>query len=141
MAQGSFMRSWMMSCAVVVRNCPGVVRFGGLIGLLMLASFCEVIPMFAHDPFAPPEVPVDVQCVHCGSCYRSDEMVSVGGLWHCKHYPECDGVGFRFDILEVRDGQTLAACGSCGPSELQVVMKYFGNLEPWPRGRDRVRDR
>lgn len=60
------------------------------------------------DPFAPPDTPTLVQCVHCGREYESylihwveaDPDDSVDGFWCCPT-PNCDGKGFLFDILPV----------------------------------------
>lgn len=59
------------------------------------------------DPFRPPEVPTEVQCLHCGRDYDSyliewrEEVDADGkaiGFWCCPT-PGCDGKGFGFDIL------------------------------------------
>jgi hypothetical protein len=59
------------------------------------------------DPFRPPEVPTQVECLHCGEEYDSyliewreetDENGQVRGFWCCPT-PGCDGIGFGFDIL------------------------------------------
>jgi hypothetical protein len=59
------------------------------------------------DPFGPPEVSIEVQCLHCGEQYDSYliewrvEMDADGnphGFWCCPT-PGCSGMGFGFDIL------------------------------------------
>jgi hypothetical protein len=59
------------------------------------------------DPFRPPEVPIEVSCLHCGREYDSyliEWRVETGadgephGFWCCPT-PGCDGRGFGFDIL------------------------------------------
>ncbi len=59
------------------------------------------------DPFRPPEIPVEVGCLHCGETYDSfliewrEEQSTDGspqGFWCCPT-PGCGGVGFGFDIL------------------------------------------
>jgi len=59
------------------------------------------------DPFRPPPVPIEVQCIHCGQDYDSyriewreelDENGEIQGFWCCPT-PGCDGKGFGFDIL------------------------------------------
>lgn len=60
-------------------------------------------------PFAPPEIPVEVQCLHCGNIYLSSEMRFVprqGKPWHAGDLgdwvcaaPGCDACGFGFDIF------------------------------------------
>ena len=59
------------------------------------------------DPFHPPEMPVEVQCLHCGQeydSYRIEWLEGIGpdgrieGFWCCP-IPGCDGKGFGFDIL------------------------------------------
>ena len=59
------------------------------------------------DPFRPPAVPVEVNCLHCNRDYESyliewrEEVDANGrpsGFWCCPT-PGCDGIGFGFDIL------------------------------------------
>jgi len=59
------------------------------------------------DPFGPPEVSIEVECLHCGQQYQSDliewriETDADGGphgFWCCPT-PGCGGMGFGFDIL------------------------------------------
>jgi len=59
------------------------------------------------DPFGPPEVSVEVQCLHCGETYDSyliewrvhpDADGKPHGFWCCPT-PGCGGMGFGFDIL------------------------------------------
>src|SRR5207237_10786141 len=56
----------------------------------------------SNDPFRPPDIPIEVQCIHCGEEYESylikwvvDEKGE--GFWCCPT-PGCDGIGFCFDI-------------------------------------------
>jgi len=60
-----------------------------------------------NDPFGPPEVPVEVECLHCGQQYQSyliewrietDADGKPHGFWCCPT-PGCGGMGFGFDIL------------------------------------------
>ena len=60
-----------------------------------------------NDPFGPPEVPVEVECLHCGQQYQShliewrietDADGNLHGFWCCPT-PGCGGMGFGFDIL------------------------------------------
>jgi hypothetical protein len=63
------------------------------------------------DPFAPPQPPMRVCCLHCGNEFDSDEIVyrprpnihgpiehGMTGDWCCPT-PGCDGVGYGFDIV------------------------------------------
>jgi len=59
------------------------------------------------DPFGPPEVSVEVQCLHCGEQYdsyriewrvKTDADGKQYGFWCCPT-PGCGGMGFGFDIL------------------------------------------
>jgi hypothetical protein len=57
-----------------------------------------------HNPFAPPDVPVEVYCSHCGRVFESWQMVWLddmelpgGGVWCCPT-SGCDGIGFCFDV-------------------------------------------
>lgn len=57
-----------------------------------------------EDPFAPPAIPTEVECLHCGEVYDSwrilwqeDETCAFGGHWCCPT-PGCGGLGFLFDI-------------------------------------------
>jgi hypothetical protein len=59
------------------------------------------------DPFHPPAIPTQVECLHCGKEYESyliEWRVETGpdgkqqGFWCCPT-PGCDGCGFGFDIL------------------------------------------
>jgi hypothetical protein len=61
----------------------------------------------AGDPFGPPEVSVEVECLHCGQQYQShliewrietDAGGNLHGFWCCP-MPGCGGTGFGFDIL------------------------------------------
>jgi len=52
----------------------------------------------------PPKVPVEVECIHCGNVYMSDQIRwqpdpggPGGGWWVCP-MDGCDGAGFCFDI-------------------------------------------
>lgn len=58
----------------------------------------------SDDPFRPPDIPVEVHCIHCGEEYESylikwvpDETARGRGFWCCPT-PGCDGIGFCFDI-------------------------------------------
>lgn len=59
-----------------------------------------------NDPFRPPEVPVEVSCLHCGQVYEShlihweesDRKDGKRGFWCCPTHA-CGGMGFGFDIL------------------------------------------
>ncbi|VVB55646.1 Uncharacterised protein [uncultured archaeon] len=54
-----------------------------------------------NDPFAPNLNSTDmVHCFHCGCSYHENEIkwVSKEDVWCCKHYPQCSGIGFGFDI-------------------------------------------
>jgi hypothetical protein len=59
-----------------------------------------------NDPFRPPDIPVLVQCIHCGQEYDSyliewvEEPGDDGGFWCCP-VEGCDGKGFGFDIFPV----------------------------------------
>jgi hypothetical protein len=59
------------------------------------------------DPFAPPAIPTEVCCLHCGETYDSwqiewrmlDDADGIErGFWCCPIHG-CDGKGFGFDIL------------------------------------------
>jgi len=58
-----------------------------------------------YDAFPPPEIPIEVFCLHCHESYDSyliEFRLGAGpdgieGAWCCPT-PECDGVGFCFDI-------------------------------------------
>jgi hypothetical protein len=59
------------------------------------------------DPFGPPEISCEVECLHCGQQYQSyliewrietDAEGNQHGFWCCPT-PGCGGVGFGFDIL------------------------------------------
>lgn len=58
----------------------------------------------SEDPFRPPDIPIEVHCIHCGEEYESylikwvpDEKRPGEGFWSCPT-PGCDGIGFCFDI-------------------------------------------
>jgi len=62
-------------------------------------------PEALEDCFRPPDEAVQVQCIHCGNEYSSDEIVwrpepdlDIKGFWCCP-IPGCDGKGFQFDIF------------------------------------------
>ena len=58
-----------------------------------------------RDFFGPPQVPVQVECIHCGQQYSSSQIrwepISQSdpdhGFWCCP-MPGCGGTGFLFDI-------------------------------------------
>jgi hypothetical protein len=52
------------------------------------------------DPFGPPAECVEVECLHCGRRYRSDDLVERDGLWCCPTV-HCGGAGFGFDVQPV----------------------------------------
>ena len=61
----------------------------------------------AGDPFGPPGVSVEVECLHCGQRYDSyliewriitDVDGNQHGFWCCPT-PDCGGMGFGFDIF------------------------------------------
>jgi hypothetical protein len=63
----------------------------------------------SDDPFGPPEVSVEVECLHCGQQYESYRIVwrietdadgNQHGFWCCP-IPDCDGKGFGFDIFPI----------------------------------------
>lgn len=55
-----------------------------------------------HDVFGPPSEPIEVHCLHCDHVYTSDLIVPVeaadGSIHHACPVPNCDGMGFGFDI-------------------------------------------
>jgi hypothetical protein len=61
------------------------------------------------DPFGPPAIPTEVECLHCGKQYDSyliEWRIETGGdgarhgFWCCPT-PGCSGMGFGCDILPV----------------------------------------
>src|SRR5436309_1691047 len=61
----------------------------------------------SRDPMAPPEVPCECYCLHCGRTFMSDQMWlqrvkgsrdGFDGFWMCPT-PNCGGAGFTFDIF------------------------------------------
>ena len=58
-----------------------------------------------YEAFAPPQVAIEVECVHCGQIYDSSQIRFVPGAgpdgkegaWCCPTIG-CDGLGFLFDI-------------------------------------------
>ena len=91
------------------------------------------------DPFRPPVVPTEVECLHCGQDYDSyliewreqlDEKGELTGFWCCPT-PGCDGIGFGFDILptdpEYRDERGGWFC--CDDEEEEDAE---GNGQPGP---------
>ena len=57
------------------------------------------------DPFGPPKNAVRVYCLHCGETYMSNEIARNPDvkLWVCKNYPQCDGAGYGFDIMNAEN--------------------------------------
>jgi hypothetical protein len=55
------------------------------------------------DPFAPPEIPCEVRCLHCDRSYSSAKMRwnSKDELWVCPNYAECGGAGYGMDIHDI----------------------------------------
>jgi hypothetical protein len=60
-----------------------------------------------RDAMAPPEVPCECWCLHCGRTFMSDQMWfqrvvgdknGFAGFWMCPT-PNCGGAGFTFDIF------------------------------------------
>ena len=60
-----------------------------------------------RDDMAPPEVPCECSCLHCGRTFMSDQMWfqrvigdpgGFDGFWMCPT-PNCGGAGFTFDIF------------------------------------------
>lgn len=62
-------------------------------------------PSALEDPMGPPPNPTEVNCLHCGKVYNSEEIVwknekesgVPNGGWCCP-MPGCNGAGFGFDI-------------------------------------------
>jgi hypothetical protein len=54
----------------------------------------------SEDPFAPPEPPREVICLHCGEVFMSSEMRRSSGLWVCMNWETCGGAGYGWDILD-----------------------------------------
>ena len=61
----------------------------------------------SRDSMAPPEVPCECSCLHCGRTFMSDGMwfqrvlndpQGFPGFWMCPT-PNCGGAGFTFDIF------------------------------------------
>lgn len=58
-----------------------------------------------EDCFRPPDVPIEVKCIHCGQVYNSSKIEwrpgagppGYAGAWCCP-IAGCDGLGFLFDI-------------------------------------------
>ena len=84
------------------------------------------------DPFGPPEVSIEVGCLHCGETYDSyliEWRVETGadnkqhGFWCCPT-PGCGGRGFGFDIFptdpEYRDerGGWVSCDDECDAEDL-----------------------
>jgi hypothetical protein len=70
----------------------------------MVAPNSESSPPPDDDPMGPPATPVEVECIHCGEIYMSDQIRwqpdpngPGGGWWVCP-IEGCDGAGFCFDI-------------------------------------------
>lgn len=60
-----------------------------------------------RDPMAPPPVPCECWCLHCGRTFMSDQIWfqrvigdpdGFPGFWMCPT-PNCGGAGFTFDIF------------------------------------------
>jgi hypothetical protein len=81
-------------------------------------------PKNPNDGFGPPKVPIEVCCLHCSRTYSSAGMVfedrfGLGeALWYCQH-TDCDGIGFKFDIVPADDPICLSA--SCGNTTTLLV--------------------
>jgi hypothetical protein len=63
-------------------------------------------PDARDDPFRPPCEACQVECIHCGQRYSSDEIVwhsgkDGKGFWCCP-IEGCDGAGFGFDIWPLK---------------------------------------
>src|SRR5688500_1760211 len=68
----------------------------------------DIPPEALDDPFHPPSIPTQVECLHCGEVYDSyliqwransdaSDRENMPGYWCCPT-PDCDGIGFGFDI-------------------------------------------
>src|SRR3954452_7150734 len=77
-----------------------------------------------RDAMAPPQVPCECWCLHCGRTFMSDQMWFqrvVGdrngfeGFWMCPT-PNCGGAGFTFDIFPT-DPNHPANAGWCDDDE------------------------
>ncbi len=55
-----------------------------------------------HDVFGPPPEAIEVHCLHCDHSYMSDLIIAIQAADGSIHYacpvPNCDGMGFGFDI-------------------------------------------
>lgn len=56
-------------------------------------------PRARVSPFAPPDAPREVTCIHCERSYNSDELVwdRHTGMWWCP-FLDCDGAGYGCDV-------------------------------------------
>ena len=71
-------------------------------GLGRCGECCRAIDAQAeHDPFAPPDVPILLHCLHCGRVLSSREMrQDENDLWRCG-FEGCDGAGVGFDLHKI----------------------------------------
>src|SRR5437763_9972907 len=65
------------------------------------------VPAPDDDAMAPPKVPCECYCLHCGRVFMSDQMwfqrvindpQGFEGFWMCPT-PNCGGAGFTFEIF------------------------------------------
>lgn len=87
----------------------------------------------ACDCFAPPAVPCECYCLHCGRLFMSDQIWfqrvinaddGFAGFWMCPT-PNCDGKGFTFDIFPTDPGHPANADVEDGDDDL------FDDEIPW----------
>ena len=91
------------------------------------------------DPFRPPDVPIEVECIHCGREYDSyliewreepDADGQLHGFWCCPT-PGCDGRGFGFAGSAEWRADFLALPGRAD----HFVIDLLEWLDPKPVGR------